>query len=483
MSLITLGLDVSKGYVDVLSLDNEGVLGPLERLDDGPLGHQRLWAMLDECVQAYTAVAVGVESTGGLERNWKRCVLAWCKEHAIDRDQVRFDLLDPRIVKRTAESLGTRCKTDQSSARAIAESLHRQYDDRAILFDDPKVEACRSWFRAISGAEKREIEVINQIKALLPQIHPALVSRLSQSGLPHYALELLTQYPTAERLARARSQTVAKISGITDTVARQLITDAQQHKMAANGVAHEHHMRFLVHSLALMKQLTKEQWTKLASEISDSTEIQRLKTIPGIGDKVSLAMIAEMGTLTRFVSGDALVAYCGLDPIFEQSGDGIISKGISHRGPAKLRGILYSAARSAITHNPVIKAFFNRLRAKGKPYTLVVTACMAKLLRLMYACVITETNFDSAIHEHHLKQCNGDQRAHEPTGRQIVKEAVRDPLAPISRKEKQRRKAQEKQQVADAQRGQSLNAGSPAVADDSALGRRKIKNQEPANMT
>ena len=125
MTHVVVGLDVSKGYADLLTLDSDGELGVLERIDDGPRGHDHLFTLLDQLTGRYDTVAVGVESTGGLERSWKRCVYAWCQARLIKPERVAFHLLDARIVKRTSESLGTRCKTDQSSARAIAECLHR----------------------------------------------------------------------------------------------------------------------------------------------------------------------------------------------------------------------------------------------------------------------------------------------------------------------------------------------------------------------
>jgi transposase len=470
VSHVTIGLDVSKGYVDVLTLDEDGVLSALNRFDDGPMGHDHLWTLLDDLAGRYDTVAVGVESTGGLERNWKRCVLAWCKARSVDRKTVRFELLDPRVVKRTAETLGTRCKTDQSSARAIAECLHRQHGTTAV-FDDTEAEAMRGWFRALCAADQRATELLNQIKSLLPQVHPALVPHLTNNGLPNWAMELLKAYPTAERLAQARVKTVAKIPMITEAKARQLIDEAKRHQMAATGAINAIHMTFLVESLATIEQTNLRNWKILEQHFNDSSEALLMQSIPGVGIKTSAAMLAETGTLTRFVSADALIAYCGLDPVFEQSGDGIINKGISRKGPAKLRAMLFNAARSAVMHNPIIKSFYQRLTANGKPHFLAMAACMAKIVRIMYACVITGTAFDPTIQEKNLERCGGDQRAKEPLGRKEVPHAVRDALAPLSRKEKQRRKVQERQQTDDSVRGQCLNAEPPAVAGEHALGR------------
>ncbi|TVR13670.1 MAG: IS110 family transposase, partial [Planctomycetota bacterium] len=363
-----------------------------------------------------------------------------------------------------------------------AECLHRQHGTTAV-FDDPEAEAMRGWFRALCAADQHATELLNQIKSLLPQVHPALVSHLTNNGLPNWAMELLKAYPTAERLARARVKTVAKIRMITEAKARQLIDEAKRYQMAATGPTNAIHMTFLVDSLAEAEQRNDRHWKRLEQSFNDSAEAHLMQTIPGVGIKTSAAMLAETGTLTRFISADALIAYCGLDPIFEQSGDGVVNKGISHKGPAKLRGMLFNAARTAVAHNPIIKSFYQRLTANGKPYYLAMTACMAKLVRIMYACVITGKAFDPTIHEKNVKRCGDDHRAKEPLGRKEVTHAVRDSLAPISRKEKQRRKAQERQQTADSVRGQCLNAEPPAVAGEHVLGRQKRKTGRVPIMT
>ena len=479
MSYVMLGLDVSKGYVDALTLDDEGVLGPLERFDDGPNGHDHLLKVLDDLVDRYDTVRVGVESTGGLERSWKRCVNVWRRSHSQYADRVSFSILDARMVKYTAASLGHRGKTDQSSALAIAESLARQ-SGVGSHDDDPKVEALKGALGALKSAEKHEASLINQIKSLLPQVHPALVGRLSNPGLTDWAIRLLSQYPTAERLSRARVSGLAKIRGITAEKAKSLISEAKKHCMAACGEVYEDHVRFLVNSLAQARDFNTALLKKIEEHVGKTPERDLMESIPGVGPKTSLIMAIETGGFQHFTNADAVIAYCGLDPVFEQSGDGMITKGISHRGPSNLRAVLFTATLVAITCNPVIKAHYHRLRSRGKHHMVAMVACMAKLVRIMYACVMAGKAFDESIHQQNLKRNNQDHRSHEPTGRSTVTNAIQDTCAPISRAEKKRRERAQKQQASDNKRDQSLNADTPAVAGQRALGHRTGKTHVTA---
>ncbi len=108
-----------------------------------------------------------------------------------------------------------------------------------------------------------------------------------------------------------------------------------------------------------------------------------LKAIPGIGPITRVTLIAllpELGKLNR----REIAALVGLAPFNRDSGQ--------HRGErviwggrAQVRQVLYMAALAATRSNPVIRTFYQRLRAQGKPAKVALVACMRKLLTIMNA--------------------------------------------------------------------------------------------------
>lgn len=73
--------------------------------------------------------------------------------------------------------------------------------------------------------------------------------------------------------------------------------------------------------------------------------VQRLSTIPGFGDVVSLAFYTEVGDIKRFPTAESLVKYLGLDPAWRQSGDTRVDlHRISKAGRPLLRGLICQAA-------------------------------------------------------------------------------------------------------------------------------------------
>lgn len=106
-----------------------------------------------------------------------------------------------------------------------------------------------------------------------------------------------------------------------------------------------------------------------------------LKEIPGVGAVTRatlLALLPELGMLNR----KEIAALAGVAPFNRDSG--------RHRGErviwggrAQVRRVLYMAAVCAMRCNPVIRAFYLRLRGQGKPAKVALTACMRKLLVIM----------------------------------------------------------------------------------------------------
>lgn len=107
------------------------------------------------------------------------------------------------------------------------------------------------------------------------------------------------------------------------------------------------------------------------------------QSIPGIGPVVSQAVLAQLpeaGTLP----GKKAVALAGVAPYNRDSGH-FRGKRMIRGGRSYLRRMLYMAAVVASRFNPVIRAFYQRLLAAGKPKKLALTACVRKLVLIINA--------------------------------------------------------------------------------------------------
>ena len=110
-----------------------------------------------------------------------------------------------------------------------------------------------------------------------------------------------------------------------------------------------------------------------------------LRSVPGVGPVVSrtlLGELPELGTLTR----KQIAALVGVAPRARDSGT-LHGKRMVWGGRSPVRAALYMGALVASRCNPVIRAFYQRLRTAGKAPKVALVACMRKLLTILNAMV------------------------------------------------------------------------------------------------
>lgn len=148
-------------------------------------------------------------------------------------------------------------------------------------------------------------------------------------------------------------------------------------------------------------QAVEEQIRKTIDDDPDLKQRRDLLvTIPGLGDKTIPQILAYIGRPERFKNVKALTAYATLAPLIRQSGTSLNKhKGTHPQGNRELRSALYFPAMVAGKYNPLIAAFWQRLKAQNKPGKVIVVACMHKLLAIAYGVLKSGKPFNP----HHLK--------------------------------------------------------------------------------
>jgi transposase len=121
-----------------------------------------------------------------------------------------------------------------------------------------------------------------------------------------------------------------------------------------------------------------------------------LGSVKGVGEVTTSTMIALLGELGQ-VPRRQIAKLVGVAPLACDSGKRRGARSI-WGGRAEVRRVLYMATVSAMTHNPVIRAFHARLIAKGKPPKVAIVACMRKLLTILNAMVRDSTAWDETRH-------------------------------------------------------------------------------------
>lgn len=124
-----------------------------------------------------------------------------------------------------------------------------------------------------------------------------------------------------------------------------------------------------------------------------------LKSVPGVGDVLTLTLVAELPELGR-LDRKQIAALAGVAPFNRDSGK-LRGKRTVWGGRAPVRSALYMATLVASRHNPVIRGFYHRLLAAGKPKKVALVACMRKLLTILNAMVKHKTQWRSTLEVAH----------------------------------------------------------------------------------
>ncbi|GJG89854.1 hypothetical protein tb265_50350 [Gemmatimonadetes bacterium T265] len=114
-----------------------------------------------------------------------------------------------------------------------------------------------------------------------------------------------------------------------------------------------------------------------------------LRSVPGVGPVLARTLLAELPELGR-LSRREVAKLVGVAPLSRDSGT-MRGRRFVHGGRASVRAVLYMAALVATKRNAVIRAFYQRLLATGKPKKLALVACMRKLLTTLNAMARSNT--------------------------------------------------------------------------------------------
>ncbi len=205
-------------------------------------------------------------------------------------------------------------------------------------------------------------------------IDAAILARFAEVVRPEVqALEAETTVKLRETLAR-RGQLVHML-----TMEKNRVQQVRTKRIRSNV---EHTIRFLEKQI---KDLDRELDEFIATVPEWQQRDTILQSVPGVGPVTARMLIAELPELGAG-SRQQISTLVGVAPINRDSGKQRGQRMI-FGGRSRVRSALYVAALVGKKYNPVLKACFERLLAKGKKKKLALVACMRKLLTILHAMI------------------------------------------------------------------------------------------------
>jgi transposase len=165
------------------------------------------------------------------------------------------------------------------------------------------------------------------------------------------------------------------------------------------GTAHESVIPLIKEHMGYLNKEIKKIRGQIADLIDQNPSLRQKKellvSIPGIGKATIAVILAELDNLEKFNHVRELVAFIGLAPKETFSGSSIKGKPrLCKVGHVRFRKALYMPALVSIQCNPVMIAFYNRLKEKGKNGKVIVCAIMRKLVHVIFGILKSGKKFD-----------------------------------------------------------------------------------------
>lgn len=372
-----VGIDIAAERHVVAIVDDTGavVVKPTPVTEDAA-GYERLFSLLGPA----TDVLVAMEATG---HYWKN-LFATLAAHGFT-----VALLNPLRTRRFAGEDLERTKTDTIDALTIAR-FAAQKRPAPTRLPDSATEELRELVRLRDRLTQDFGDRVRQLHRLVDLGFPEFTRHVRTLD-SELAAAILHTYPTA---AAFQGVSVRRLAGLRydgrhtvgEDLARVLIEAAARSVGRHHGEAYRLQVRYACEDLDLLRRRLRALEGDIERMLNAHEVGSLLTSIQGIGPQTAARLIAELGDPADFRDAGALAAYVGVIPALRQSGKGIRPRaGLTSLGKTHLRAKLWMPVLTAVRTNPWLRAYYQRLIARGKLPKVALIAAMRKLLIAVYS--------------------------------------------------------------------------------------------------
>ena len=143
-----------------------------------------------------------------------------------------------------------------------------------------------------------------------------------------------------------------------------------------------------------------EDVDKQISELYNKLD-SHLLSVPGIGIMLAPTILAEIGDINNFDKPSKLIAFAGVDPSENQSGNKLSTNNkLSKRGSPYLRHAIYTASLVAISNEPKLRAYYDKKINEGKHHFVALAGISRKLLTIIYYILKEDRDYISYDEKH-----------------------------------------------------------------------------------
>ena len=383
-----VGVDIAKEkhYVCILDDAKELACKPFWIYSD-ILGLRELLKRLAELSLDMDDFIIGIESTGAFSENFY--------SYITDADYKVILLNSYQTAKYRDFSTLKKIKNDSIDAYVIAELLaSAKY--KASYISNEAYHDLKVLNRLKKSLDDKIKSIQREISTVVATVNPE-IEKVFPNIFTKTAIAIIKAYPTAIDISKATPEKLTKIfrhikgNSFNLEKAKYLIELAKS--SIYTGRALESRALMIKTNIKILELLNQEK-DEVEKQIldlidnqldDDSTNIDNVKSIPGVAHKTVTAILGECGDLRRFESAKAFIGFLGLYPTLYQSGKSSSTGKLAKRGIPIAKHALYMAAVSAVRHNNELHKLFRDKVSSGKSKKEALIIIAKKLASIIYS--------------------------------------------------------------------------------------------------
>ena len=381
-----VGIDIAKFKHDCFIADDSGcvIREPFSFKNDKD-GFEFLLSIL-KSLKPKGQIKIGFESTGHYHFNLKFML------EANDFDYVEFN---PLLVHKFATTQTLRkTKTDKKDSKLITKYL-MTIDYKPYVNSFYHINNLKSLCRLRETLITDRTRFLNQITSYLDQIFPEF-KPLFDNGLNKSAFYLLTHYMTPKKMSKLDSNKYSKMKAeLKHPISYQKICQIKDAAINTIGYSSEAIEYALKTSLTTYLFIDNEI-EKLENKISELylSLDYKIHTIKGIGILTAAGIASEIGNFDAFITRNQILAYAGLEPSKNDSGEHNGNGKMVKHGSSYLRNYLMNAAETFRVYNPSISDFYRNKINEGKHHRAALSHVARKLVNVIFTLEKHKVDFN-----------------------------------------------------------------------------------------
>lgn len=389
-TMIYVGIDVASKKHDCFIMRDTGEVFSKKAftIKNDIEGYKKLHNSINQFVESTkdSNVRIGLESTGHYSKN----ILLY-----LIKQGFQATLINPILTNMDRKASSVRkTKTDTIDAEAICKFLDKnRLDFKPYTLLSYHIDALKSLTRQRFSLVKQQTSQKIIFQRLINVIFPEF-SGLFSSVYVESALNILYAYPTPRRLARAHVSSIDKLLHHNSSVTAAKIIEKAKNSIGQS----EEYLGFeLKHTIDMIRfyESQVEIYNKqIEHELSQIDYGKIITSISGVGIITGAMIISEIGDINNFQTPHQLLAFAGLDPVVNQSGEFESSHNKpSKRGSKYLRWAIHQVSAGIWKWDKTFKEYYDKKIKEGKHHYVAIGHIDKKLVRVIFSLLKNKKSF------------------------------------------------------------------------------------------